>query len=81
MLINGLRGHLAEFGIIVAKGPGGMKAATEALHEAQDRLELTRIDGRFRAWVTQRRWISFHSRLGTGSRERNGAVAGCTSPR
>src|SRR6187549_1540271 len=23
MLINGLRGHLAEFGIIAAKGPGG----------------------------------------------------------
>ncbi len=33
MLINGLRGHLAEFGIIAAKGPGGVKVAVEALHE------------------------------------------------
>lgn len=38
MLINVLRGHLAEFGIIAAKGPSGTKAAIEALHEAQDRL-------------------------------------------
>lgn len=38
MLINGLRGHLAEFVIIAAKGPSGVKAVTEALHEAQDRL-------------------------------------------
>lgn len=38
MLINGLRGHLAEFGIIAAKGPGGVKAAVEALHEAQEAL-------------------------------------------
>jgi len=44
MLINGLRGHLAEFGIVAAKGPGGVKAVTEALHEAQDRLpELARL--------------------------------------
>lgn len=44
MLINGLRGHLAEFGIIAAKGPGGVKAVTEALHEEQDRLpELARL--------------------------------------
>ncbi|BAI74863.1 transposase (plasmid) [Azospirillum sp. B510] len=43
MLINVLRGHLAEFGIIAAKGPSGTKAAIEALHEAQDRLpELAR---------------------------------------
>ncbi|CAO3378974.1 Mobile element protein [Azospirillum argentinense] len=43
MLINALRGHLAEFGIIAAKGPSGTKAAIEALHEAQDRLpELAR---------------------------------------
>lgn len=38
MLINGLRGHLAEFGIIAAKGAGGVKAAIEALHEAQEQL-------------------------------------------
>lgn len=38
MLINALRGHLAEFGIIAAKGPSGTKAAIEALHEAEARL-------------------------------------------
>lgn len=38
MLINGLRGHLAEFGITAAKGPCGAKAATEAPHEAQEQL-------------------------------------------
>ncbi|WP_298363935.1 IS110 family transposase [Azospirillum sp.] len=44
MLVNGLRGHLAEFGIIVAKGLGGVKTIIEALHEAQDQLpELARL--------------------------------------
>jgi transposase len=44
MLTNGLRGHLAEFGIIAAKGPGGVKAVIEALHEAHDRLpDLARL--------------------------------------
>ena len=38
MLVNGLRGHLAELGIIAAKGPGGVKTAIEALHEVGDRL-------------------------------------------
>jgi len=38
MLINGLRGHLAEFGIIAAKGPGGVKVVVEALREAQEQL-------------------------------------------
>jgi len=38
MLINGLRGHLAEFGIIAAKGPAGVKAVIEALHAAKDQL-------------------------------------------
>jgi transposase len=38
MLINALRGHLAEFGIIAARGPGGVTAAIAALHEAQDSL-------------------------------------------
>src|SRR5215211_1851334 len=32
MLINALRGHLAEFGIVRARGLGGVKAAIEALH-------------------------------------------------
>ena len=44
MLINALRGHLAEFGIVAARGPGGVTAAIIALHEAQDRLpELARV--------------------------------------
>jgi len=43
MLINALRGHLAEFGIIAARGPGGVSAAIAALHEEQDHLpELAR---------------------------------------
>ena len=43
MLTNSLRGHLAEFGIIAAKGPVGVKAAIEALHAAQEQLpEITR---------------------------------------
>ncbi|MBI1773967.1 MAG: IS110 family transposase [Proteobacteria bacterium] len=44
MLINALRGHLAEFGIVAARGPGGVTAAIEALHESQDSLpELARV--------------------------------------
>ena len=43
MLINALRGHLAEFGIVAARGPGGVTAAIIALHETQDSLpELAR---------------------------------------
>jgi transposase len=43
MLINALRGHLAEFGIIAAQGPGGVKAIIQALHAEQDTLpELAR---------------------------------------
>src|SRR3954452_16872752 len=38
MLINALRGHLAEFGIIAARGPGGVSAAIAALHEEQEGL-------------------------------------------
>jgi transposase len=38
MLINGLRGQLAEFGIIAAKGSAAVKPAIEALHEAQEQL-------------------------------------------
>ncbi|WP_026621549.1 transposase (plasmid) [Ensifer sp. WSM1721] len=38
MLINALRGHLAEFGIIAAQGSAGVKAAIEAFHTTQDSL-------------------------------------------
>src|SRR3954452_16517145 len=40
MLINALRGHLAEFGIIAARGPGGVTAAIVALHETRDSLPV-----------------------------------------
>ena len=40
MLINALRGHLAEFGIIAARGPGGVTAEIAALHGAQDGLPM-----------------------------------------
>ncbi len=44
MLVNGLRGRLAEFGIIAAKGLGVVKTIIEALHKAQDQLpELARL--------------------------------------
>lgn len=38
MLTNALRAHLAEYGVIGARGPGGVAAAITALHEGQDRL-------------------------------------------
>ena len=38
MLINALRGHLAEYGIVAAKGPGGVSSLTAMLHEAQGSL-------------------------------------------
>lgn len=38
MLINALRGHLAEFGIVAARGPRGVTAVITALHQAQDGL-------------------------------------------
>ena len=38
MLINALRGHLAEFGMISAKGPTGMKALINAYQETKDAL-------------------------------------------
>jgi hypothetical protein len=38
MLINALRGHVAELGIIAAQGAAGVKAAIEAFHTAQDSL-------------------------------------------
>ena len=38
MLVNALRGHLAEYGIVAAKGPGGVAAIKIALHEHRDQL-------------------------------------------
>ena len=37
-LINALRAHLAEYGIISSKGPGGVTALMTVLHEAQEQL-------------------------------------------
>ena len=37
-LINALRGHLSEYGIIGGKGSGGVTALMKMLHEAQDGL-------------------------------------------
>lgn len=36
MLINALRSHLAEFGVVSAQGPAGLQAAIVSLHEMQD---------------------------------------------
>ncbi len=38
MLTNALRGHLAEYGVISARGPGGVTAVIAALHDGQDAL-------------------------------------------
>lgn len=38
MRINALYGHLAEYGIVANKGPGGVTAAVAALHDAQGSL-------------------------------------------
>ncbi len=38
MLINALRGHLAEYGIVTGLGAGGVVASLQALHEEQDRF-------------------------------------------
>ncbi len=37
-LINALRAHLAEYEIVSAIGPGGVKALTKLVHEEQDEL-------------------------------------------
>jgi transposase len=43
MLINALRSHLAEFGVVSAQGPAGLQAAIVSLHEMQDQWpELAR---------------------------------------
>ena len=36
MLINALRSHLAELGVISAQGPAGLQSAIASLHEMQD---------------------------------------------
>src|SRR4051812_35514860 len=38
ILINALRGHLAEFGVVTARGPAGVQAAIAELHGMQDSL-------------------------------------------
>jgi len=38
MLINALRGHLAEYGIVTGIGAGGVTAMLKALHERQEEL-------------------------------------------
>lgn len=38
MLINALRGHLAEFGLVAAQGPAGVKAVIAEFHAHQDTL-------------------------------------------
>ncbi len=40
MLINALRGHLAEYGIVTGLGAGGVTASLGALQEEQDRLPV-----------------------------------------
>lgn len=40
MLINALRGHLAEYGIVTSVGAGGVTASLKALHEDRDRLPV-----------------------------------------
>ena len=52
MLINALRGHLAEFGIIAAKGPGGVKAVMKAYHEIKNTLPQV-ADYALRALIDQ----------------------------
>lgn len=38
MLINALRGHLAEYGTVTGLGASGVAVSLKALHEEQDRL-------------------------------------------
>jgi len=38
MLINALRGHLGEFGVVAPQGAAGVRAALRALHLERDRL-------------------------------------------
>ena len=36
MLINALRSHLSELGVVAAQGPAGVQSAIASLHELQD---------------------------------------------
>lgn len=38
VLINALRGHLAEYGIVTGIGAGGVTAMLKALHQQQEEL-------------------------------------------
>jgi transposase len=40
MLINAMRGHLAEYGIVAGVGAGGVTVLLKALHEEQDKLPV-----------------------------------------
>jgi transposase len=43
VLMNALRGHLAEFGMVAGKGPGGVATIKIALNKHRDQLlELAR---------------------------------------
>lgn len=39
-LINALRAHLSEYGIVTSKGPGGVTALMKLLHERQEKLPV-----------------------------------------
>lgn len=41
MLINSLRGHLTEYGIVSAQGARGVRSAIEDLHEGQESLPMS----------------------------------------
>lgn len=55
MLVNAIRAHLAEYGIVASTGPAGVAAVLAALHEQQDqvpalaRLALHDLAEQFRA--------------------------------
>lgn len=39
-LINALRAHLSEYGIVTSKGPGGVTALMKLVHEEQEKLPI-----------------------------------------
>lgn len=51
MLINALRGHLGEFGIVAPQGPAGVQAALRALREESRICPIWRIL-HWEAWQT-----------------------------
>lgn len=53
MLINGLRGHLAEFGIIAAKGPGGVKVLIGGEDRRESVPDLTLTEFRLLAHLAR----------------------------